>query len=1187
MALIAALMQSASAQDRPKPLILANVAYPDRDSTAFSSDGRVFMTGNFLGTVRLWDTTSGRLIRSFVPRRPDDRQYVSGIGFSAKANLVVSNDRYGVISIWRASTGQLLRTIGKSTDDLTVQHAFVFTPDGRQMFSANGCCWIQIRDTGTWSLRRTIQTGVNGQLAFSPDTRYALAYGIVEAGTDKPGALAAKLLELPSGRVLWSLEGASASIAAAAFSPDGITITTGGKRVSCDPAKSDGTAKRPVLILDTNTGKQLHVFDVHVADVSSISFSQDGTRVISVGLDGLIKTWEVHTGRQLQDAAIPIRRKSGDDCMLAASPKLLLAPGSTRLASFLWDEDTTWRLWDPQTGRMIGTLGIELGATRTISSVPGTHFLRSGNFVGRSGALNSWNLQTGRLLSSVAVSGAVSSGYSQPVAFSPDGSLAAMGSGDEDADREKPPQANPLTVWDVASGTVVRTLPGHPKRTTVIAFSPDGKSILSAGGDGSATLWNAADGQIRWTMEFPTAGGEPYYECAAFSRKGDRLLLGSNDGVRLFDVQTGNLIRFFAQWGGYGTSSVAFSPDGRRMVASNGDWENNAAIWDLATGALLRTLKGHSRVVFSVAFSPDGSKVLTGGLDGTARIWNAATGRQVSVLRLDSASPVLSVEFSPDGARALTGHADGSIAIWNAATGERIATLIAGPDGEWLVITAEGFFDASPKGSQLIHVVSGMDVVTIGQVFQQLYRPDLVREKLAGDPQGKVRAAAAALDLNKVLASGAVPQIRILNPADGSQAEQDHVGVEVEVSDRGGGIGRVEWRVNGVTLGVEEPARSSPGGLFRLQRTLQLDEGDNVVEVIVYNARDLIASESARTIIRWNGTGSRTPPRLYVLAVGINEYSDGRLRLSFAAPDAKAFASALQLAARDLFPTIQVVTALDADVTRDRLNAIMATLANEVKPTDVFVFFIAGHGRTIDGRYYFLPEDFRYRDDASIRDSAISQDQLQTWFAKIAAQKSVLIFDTCGSGSLTQELFATRSSEYLVAVDRLTHAIGRTVLSASSAYQQAIEGYHNHGLFTYTLLEGLGRASANDDGLITILSLHDSVMLRVPQLSAQVFGRRQEPMAGFRGTSFPLVKPTNVLVDDETAAALTISSVPTHVTIRAVPVYRTPSIDDSPVRTLQPGTLITVVLAEQEWVLIAKDGKQLGYVAANSVARLQ
>jgi hypothetical protein len=112
--------------------------------------------------------------------------------------------------------------------------------------------------------------------------------------------------------------------------------------------------------------------------------------------------------------------------------------------------------------------------------------------------------------------------------------------------------------------------------------------------------------------------------------------------------------------------------------------------------------------------------------------------------------------------------------------------------GEWLVITAEGFFDASPKGSELIHVVSGMDVVTIGQVFQQLYRPDLVHEKLAGDPQGKVRAAAVALDLNKVLASGTVPQVRIVSPIDGAQIEQDHVAVEVEVIDRGGGIGRVE-----------------------------------------------------------------------------------------------------------------------------------------------------------------------------------------------------------------------------------------------------------------------------------------------------------------------------------------------------------------------------------------------------------
>jgi WD40 repeat protein len=1187
-----ALAPSAPAQEKPKPQILANVLYGESLAPTFSADGRQFLVGNSLGTVRLWDVASGRLIRSFVPKRPDDRQYVTGIGTSAKADLVVSNDRYGTISIWRASTGQLLRTLENRDDD--AQRAFAFTSDGKRVVSANRN-EIKVWDTATWRITRTHKLGAIGdekgrEVAFSPDAAYALIHetDLRSTGQGPPQGplqppLLASLVEVQTGRALWSLQGDAAAIGAAAFSPDGASVAASYPTI---PGGGATAGKHAIRLIEAKTGKQLRAFDGHTADISSLSFSQDGARMVSVGVDGSLKIWEVRSGRELQEATVPVSRKADDN-----STELLLAPGGAHLAT--WDENEYWSIWETQTGRMVGKLGTPLGAVRLISMVPRSQVLRAANFIDSAGAINSWDLQTGRLVGTVPVQAASGfhSGYSTKIAFSPDGALAVTGSGNDETDEKNPSGSNPLTIWDVASGTVVRTLAGHPKQTAALAFSPDGQSILSAGGDGSATLWNVADGRVRWTTQFPTSADLPdggAYECAAFSLNGDRVLLGGNDGVRLFDAKTGNLIRFYAQPDAYGISAVAFSPDGRRMIASNGDWDNNAAIFDVQTGARLRTLKGHSKLVFSVAYSPDGSKVLTGGYDGTARIWNAATGAQLNLLRLDSASGVRNVQFSSDGTRAFTGHLDGSIAIWSTATGARIATLIAGQDGEWVVITAEGFFDASPKGSQLIHVVAGVDVVTIGQFFQQLYRPDLVREKLAGDPQGKVRAAAAALDLTKVLASGAVPQVRIVSPVEGTPATQDQVTVQVEVNDRGGGIGRVEWRVNSVTLGLEEPVRSpAVGGLLRLQRTLQLDEGDNQIEVVVHNAKDLIASEPARTIIRWDGTGSRTAPRLYVLAIGVNEYSDGRLRLSFAAPDAKAFASALKLASRDLFQTIEVVTALDGEVTRDRLNAVITTLGNEIKPSDVFVFFIAGHGRTIDGRYYFLPEDFLFRDEASIRSNAISQDQLQAWFAKIPAKKSVLIFDTCGSGSLTQELFATRSDEYLVAVDRLTHAIGRTVLSASTAYQQAIEGYHDHGLFTYALLEGLSRASANDDGLITVLGLHDYVMLRVPQLSSQVFGRRQEPMAGFRGASFPLVKPTDVLGDSQRPAALTISSIPTHVTIRATEVYATPAVDAAALRSLQPGTLVTLILTDKDWTLVAKDGKQLGYVSTNSLVRIQ
>lgn len=100
---------------------------------------------------------------------------------------------------------------------------------------------------------------------------------------------------------------------------------------------------------------------------------------------------------------------------------------------------------------------------------------------------------------------------------------------------------------------------------------------------------------------------------------------------------------------------------------------------------------------------------------------------------------------------------------------------------------------------------------------------------------------------------------------------------------------------------------------------------------------------------------------------------------------------------------------------------------------DAFVFFLAGHGKTIDGRYYYVPQDFRYEGEQSIVDKGIDQARLQAWFAQIPARRSVLLFDTCESGTLTGEKTAQRGLERVAALDRMTQAMGRTVLSASTA----------------------------------------------------------------------------------------------------------------------------------------------------------
>ena len=117
-------------------------------------------------------------------------------------------------------------------------------------------------------------------------------------------------------------------------------------------------------------------------------------------------------------------------------------------------------------------------------------------------------------------------------------------------------------------------------------------------------------------------------------------------------------------------NSVAYSPDGQRILTGSAD--HTAKVWDAANGKQLLTLQGHADGVRSVAYSPDGQRILTGSFDQTANVWDAASGKQL-LTRQGHTMGILSVAFSSDGQRILTGSGDKTAKVWNAATPQQVA----------------------------------------------------------------------------------------------------------------------------------------------------------------------------------------------------------------------------------------------------------------------------------------------------------------------------------------------------------------------------------------------------------------------------------------------------------------------------------------------------------------------------------
>ena len=180
--------------------------------------------------------------------------------------------------------------------------------------------------------------------------------------------------------------------------------------------------------------------------------------------------------------------------------------------------------------------------------------------------------------------------------------------------------------------------------------------------------------------------------------------------------------------------AVAFSHDGTRVLSGSGD--NTAKLWDADTGQFLRTFAGHSGTVRSVAFSPDGSRVLSGSQDRTLRLWDTATGRLLRTFEGHSGE-VWSVAFSPDGTRVLSGSHDKTLRLWNAGTGQPLRTFTGhsdwifsvafSPDGT-RVLSGSGIND---KTAKLWDVATGEILRTfeghLSRVFSVAFSPDGTR----------------------------------------------------------------------------------------------------------------------------------------------------------------------------------------------------------------------------------------------------------------------------------------------------------------------------------------------------------------------------------------------------------------------------------------------------------------------------
>ena len=520
-----------------------------------------------------------------------------------------------------------------------------YSPDGKFLAVASGIgIWLYDVTVHQEASLITGHTSVVDCLAFSPDGRI-LASGSADGTIILRDRITGEQTAL-IGHTLW--------ITDLAFSPDGKTLASDSR---------DST----IRLWDAITGKVKYTLTKDSDSGTWLSFTQDGQTLVSVSLEDKINLWNAITGEQ---------KKAFDlhpDCSTTGAA---FSPDGETLA--IGSDNGAIYLHDLNTGELKMTL------SKQKEDVDYLTFSPDGNTIATSSLslddettrLCLWDVRTGthRIILTEHTR------WVRGLAFSPDGKTIASGDGD-----------GTIRFWDIHTGNPKNTFTGHSEEVYSVALNQNGDIIASGCNTGIIRLWDADTRQPIKTLNGSKDGYITFARSIVFSPDGKTLFCGTDDGIHLWNIRTGEHKRMLTGHTDV-VYTIALSSDGN--ILASGSWDNTIRLWDAHTGEHKKTLTGHTEQVWTIAFSPDGKTLASGGRENnTIRLWDVDTGKTKMILT-GHTYLVEVVAFSPDGKTLASGSMDNTIRLWDVDTGKTemiltghtdwVYSLAFSPDGKTL-----------------------------------------------------------------------------------------------------------------------------------------------------------------------------------------------------------------------------------------------------------------------------------------------------------------------------------------------------------------------------------------------------------------------------------------------------------------------------------------------------------------------
>ncbi|WP_258607973.1 caspase family protein [Mesorhizobium sp. AR10] len=942
-----------------------------------------------------------------------------------------------------------------------------FTPDGQKLVSASNDKTIRIWDWQSGVSLRTIR-GYQGQgsdgkifaVAVSPDGQTIAAGGYFGASLgDKPPYGDIRLFDIATGKIKAVLKAADYAIYDLAFSADGNTLAAGG---------ADGVVYlwRPD---DSSTAGWMldRKLDADSWHVDKLAFAASGTRLAAVTTDNGIRLWDLSKGEEI---ALPAEAEPLRDISVMAlavsQDGSLFATGSRDGLVQLWRAaDGTLVRAMPKQDFLIGSLTFASGA-RLVASCAYRCADKHRSVV--------WNTDSGEaVLDYRDHDGTVFASTANA-----DGSLVATAGGTRNA----------IQVWDPATGERKALLQGVGEPVTAVGI-------------------DAANGIIAWGNANPCP---ERVSCPELQGALDRMLaLPTAD--RFFDSPQPAI-----EQEAYARAALDDGQWSLRVAPGGKDGLENAVLEIANDGKRVRSIENDATNGFvhsAYTLIDSGLGLITGGNDGTLLEYRTATAR-VSGEFTGHTGEIHAMAVSEEAGLLVTGSADQTLRLWNLKTHRLIVSMFfAG--SEWIAWMPQGYYYSSDEGDKLIgwQVNQGRDregrFISAGQLKKYLWSPEMVRRAIVlRNAEQAVEEMRPGVDheLQKLL-QRKPPDFGIRLAADQSNVRDGYVAVEITgAREAVADIAGFSILSNSRNVG-DFTARAVDGGKSTIVE-VPVEDGENTIRITGTTEFGYLTERSVTALAK-KAEKVGNKGKLYVAVIGVDKYpfltdacSGRACDLRYPVADATEFLKVITQKSAPLFSSMESLVLVNResldeapdsgkDVFRvasadsvlepdaDTIDDQLADFLDRPGENDTTIIFVAGHGINIDEDYYFIPTDGRKQDaERWKRSSLVDWSNIQKSVERAKGMRFMLL-DTCHAANAFNPRLEKDAQDARI-----------VVFSATAANNTAAELPElGHGVFTYSILDGLrGRAKTSDGG-VTLFGLADYISREVMRLTAS----RQKP----------------------------------------------------------------------------------------------